>query len=572
MTTRTPIRSGLQETVTAFPQQEKGPCPKERNLAVKISRMALAIMITGALSGCLLGPDYKRPKLTVPEKWSSDLAGGPTQAPAQLAQWWKSFNDPTLDSLMSRAMESNFDLRSATARIREARASYRVSTAGFWPQLGTSGSYQRSQSRGTSGSSGGGSSSAVTLTKNGVAVSRTSHPAGAGGPAVTVTPDITGSGGSSVTISSGSGSSGAVKRQSDLFQAGFDASWELDVFGGTRREAQASKADVQAEEENRRDLLVSLAAELARNYFELRSTQNILEITNNNVRVQKRAVELAQARFDAGLTTELDVKTAQSLLAETQAALPSLEGAAKSAMYRLSLLLGREPGALQDELTPAAPLPAVPPLVPVGLPSDLIRQRPDVRRTERQLAAATARIGAAKADLLPKFSLTGSFGGQSNSIDKLTVGANRIWSVGPAIQWDLFRGGRILANIEVKNARQQQALIAYEKAVMAALGDVEIALTAYATEQTRLASLSEAAEASRRAFGIANELYAQGLVGFLNVLDAERSLLGVEEQQAQSRAAIITDLTALYKALGGGWDQTPAKAVAAPDIIPADKQ
>ncbi len=542
-------------------RQEGQPrIPTKRKLAVTISRMAVAVMIAGVLPGCLLGPNYKRPGMTLPEKWSHDLAANPAQTPAQLSQWWQAFGDSTLDGLMSRALESNFDLRMATARIREARANYRISAAGLWPQLGAFGSYRRMQSRETPSASGNGSSGSLTLSKNGVSIARTSHPAGASGPAVTVMPDFSGGGGTSVTISPGQGASGAGKRQSDLFQAGFDATWELDVFGGVRREAQASKADVQAEEENRRDLLVSLTAELARDYFELRTAQHVIDITNGNIRIQQRAVELAQARFDAGLTSELDVKTAQSLLAETQAALPSLEAGVESAIHRLSLLIGQEPDALREELLPALPLPGAAPAVPMGLPSELLRRRPDVRRAEWQLAAATARIGAAKAELLPKFSLTGSFGGQSNTFDGLKLGANRIWSIGPEIRWNLLQGGRVLANIEAKNARQEQARIAYKKAVMAALGDVETALIAYATEQIRLGSLNEAAAASRRALGIANELYTQGLVGFLNVLDAERSMLTVEEQQARSKAAIVTNLVSLYKALGGGWEAPAPEA------------
>ena len=467
---------------------------------MKTFRLIAGAVAVALMSGCTTGPDYKKPEVPLPEKWSESLEGGEQAAtPADDCQWWTGFSDPVLDSLVSRAVESNHDLRIAAARVREARAAERETEASLRPQLNTSASYQRNRTQATPG---------------------------------------------------------IAMPASDLFQAGFDASWELDLFGGVRRAKEASIAAREAAEENQRDTLITLVAEVARNYFELRSAQNRLDIANRNIRVQKDSLELVRSRFQAGLTNELDVKTAEAQLAISQSSVPGLETSAKWSIHRLGVLLGSTPGALQDELSPTAPLPAAPPEVPVGLPSELLRRRPDVRRAERDVAAATARIGIATSDLFPKFSLTGSFGHQSDTFGGLRLGASQFWSIGPGVRWPILDGGRIRANIRVQNARQEQVLAAYEKTVMTSLEDVENALVAYAKEQTRRASLSQAVDANRQALDIAKDLYTQGLVNFLNVLDAERSLFAAEEQLLQSKATVLMDLVSLYKALGGGWEGT----------------
>jgi NodT family efflux transporter outer membrane factor (OMF) lipoprotein len=517
---------------------------------MKTFRLGMIVVIAALMPGCMTGPDYKKPNVSVPEKWSEPLEGGAKDGPAQLAQWWKFFGDSTLDALIARAIQSNFDLRTAEARIREARASQRMTEAGLWPQLNASGSYTRTESK--KAPSATGNANSVTISPLGVSVTGTQT--GPSGLTIMENRNLSAGGGSSLTITSPQSSS-APKRQNDLFQAGFDATWELDVFGGTRREKEAAKASTEAAEENRRDVLVTLAAEVARNYFGLRSSQDVLEIVNANIRLQKETLELVRARFQAGLTNELDVKTAEAQLATTQSSAPALETSIRYSIHRLGVLLGREPGALLEELTPRALLPAVPAGIPVGIPSDLLRRRPDVRRAERELAGATARIGVATADLFPKFSLTGSLTRQGNALDGLNLGANQMWSIGPGIMWPVFDAGRIRANIRVQNARQEQALASYEKAVMTSLEDVENALVAFAKEQTRLASLSEAVDANRQALDIANELYKKGIVSFLSVLDAERTLFAAEQQRTQSKAAILTDLVSLYKALGGGWEE-----------------
>ncbi|MCX5771031.1 MAG: efflux transporter outer membrane subunit, partial [Candidatus Hydrogenedentes bacterium] len=344
----------------------------------------------------------------------------------------------------------------AESRIREARANLQITRAGLWPQVNAGASYQRSQSKAVSPANGGSKPGlSATVSQQGLSVTAT--PSGPTGPSVTVVPDLTGGGNSRVTVNSGA-SAQKVDRQSDLFPAGFDASWELDVFGGTRRAAEAARAEVEAAQENRNAVLTTLVAEVASNYFDLRETQNRLEIARQNIKILQDSLDLVRARFEAGLTNELDVKTAEALLALTQSSVPALEVAAQLSIHRLGVLMGNEPGLLLNELATAAPLPPTPPEVLVGLPSELLRRRPDIRYVERLLAAATARVGVATSDLFPRFFLTGSIARSSGEFEGLRLGANQLWSIGPSISWPVFDAGRIRANIKVQNARQEQAL------------------------------------------------------------------------------------------------------------------
>jgi NodT family efflux transporter outer membrane factor (OMF) lipoprotein len=339
----------------------------------------------------------------------------------------------------------------------------------------------------------------------------------------------------------------------NLYEADFDASWEIDVFGGTRRAAEAARAEVAAAEFKCRDVLVSLLAEVARNYIEARGFQQRLAIAGQNTAAQKQALDITRDRYRQGLTSDLDVQQSSALLSATEAQIPALEILLKASVHRLGVLLGQPPGALLAELSSAAPVPALPPEVPVDLPADLLRRRPDVQRAERELAAATARIGVAVADLFPKFSLTGVAGLQSVSASDWLTGASHLWTAGPTMQWRIFDAGRIRANVRVQNARQQQALANYEQTVLSSFEDVENALVAYAQEQVRFRSLEATVKADREAVAMARDLYQNGLADFLRVLDAERSLYQAEDELAQSRRAMSLNLVALYKALGGGW-------------------
>jgi outer membrane protein, multidrug efflux system len=480
---------------------------------MRLPRRTGGLLLLLGIVGCTVGPNYRRPDVQVPATWSASANDGVTTQSREIARWWKTFNDPELDELIERAVQSNLDLRLAAARLREARALRGVAASDQWPTINISGAYTRNrQSEHVSPAQGG--------------------------------------------ASNGSNATGAVPSgtlEQDLFQAGFDASWEIDLFGGVRRAIEAADADVAASVEDLRDVLVTLLSEVARNYVEVRGFQRRIDIAADNIRSQQETLELTQSRFDAGLTSQLDVVQAASQLATTQSQVPTLDTALKQGIHRLSVLLGLAPGALLSELSQESPIPSVPPEVPAGLPADLLRRRPDVRRAERQVAAATARIGVAVADLFPKLSLTGTLGLQSNLLADLAFGSSRFWSVGPTLSWPIFDAGRIRANIQVQNAREEQRLTQYEQVVLTALEDVENALVAYSREQTRGSRLAEAVEANQRAVELANELYIRGLGDFLNVLESQRSLFALQSDFAQSEVTMSSNLVALYKALGGGW-------------------
>jgi ABC-2 type transport system ATP-binding protein len=494
------------------------------------ARIVLAAAVAAVfLAGCEVGPNYKEPTVAMPDNWSAASGSGVTTGPADVARWWTAFGDSTLTGLIGRAVQANHDLRIAEARLRQSRAQRAFAAAGLWPTLDASAGYtdQRISGHTTIGGLASGSQGA-----------------GAAAPP--------GGGGSGFPL------------ESNLYQVGFDASWELDVFGGKRRALEAASADVAASQEARRDTLVTLLAEVARNYVELRGLQQRLGVARQTVQAQQQVVEITRDRFRGAIAGELDVAQASALLASTQSQVPPLESAVKQTIHQLSVLLGRPPEALTEELSAPTAVPGRPPAVPVGLPSDLLRRRPDVRRAERQLAEATAQIGVQVAELFPKFSLTGAAGLQSSTAGNLFTFDSRDWSFGPTATWRIFDAGRVRANIHLQNARQEEALAVYEKTVLIALQDVENALVAYAREQDRYRMLQVETQSDRRALEIANDLYLQGLGSFLDVLDSERALYQAQDQLVQSDQALAGNLIALYKALGGGWENFDATGLARP--------
>jgi NodT family efflux transporter outer membrane factor (OMF) lipoprotein len=478
---------------------------------MKPNRLSTVALLAFLAGGCAnmptVGPDYHKPETKVPANWSEPLAGGETNGAAATAAWWKNFQDAELDSLIERAAQSNLDLKIAQARVREARAQYRIASADFWTSVHASGSFARERE-----------------SKNQPLVGPGDHlPAG-------------------------------IPFENSYYQSGFDASWEIDVFGGTRRATEAARAHVAAAQFGERDVLVTLFGEVARNYVEARGYQRRLEIARDNIRAQEQSLAIVQNRFTNGLTSDLDVQQASTLLSNTRAVVPQLETALDASIHRLGVLLGQTPEALQTELSTVAPIPAAPPTVPVGLPSELLLRRPDVALAERQLAAATANIGVAKADLFPKFYLTGAAGFEGTSADDWFKSGSKFWSFGPSVQWRIFDAGRIRANVKVQTARQEQALASYENTTLLAFEDVENALTAYAKEQIRRQQLAAAVKSSEESLRLANQLYANGLSNFINVLDAERSLYQAQDALVQSDRTISANLIALYKSLGGGWE------------------
>jgi len=479
---------------------------------MRSATLAVAISLL-LLGGCAVRPKIQTPKASVPQQWSEPPAHGVAVESPAVREWWKTFQDSTLDALVERAVQANFDLLTAAARVTEARAARGLSASALLPSVGTSDGYTRVR--------GG---IAQGLNRAGIV---------SGSPA--------------------SRSSLLAPFETSIFQLGFDASWELDFFGGVRHGVDAATADVRAAEEGRRDVLVTVLAEIGRNYLEVRGIQKRLEIARSNIETQQQTLDLTRVRYQAGLATDLDVARAAAQLAATQAAIPSLEGSLARSIHRLGVLLGAEPGALRVELGKKAPLPSVPASIPIGLPSDLLLRRPDVRQAEAEIAAATARLGVARSELFPKFTLTGLAGRQATSLSGLTLGAGNFFSFGPGVRLPIFTGGRIRSNIAVQDARLQQAATQYQSAVLKSLEDVENALVAYSREQERRAKLQQAVAESRRAVELANELYLRGLGDFLSVLEAQQSRYALEDELAQSETNVVVNLVALYKALGGGW-------------------
>jgi len=469
---------------------------------------ALSLLLT-TTAACTIGPPYTRPPVTVPEAWREAPTGTVgTESGTMLEKWWMTFEDPMLAGIIARAVEGNLDLKIAAARVREARAVRGIAASASLPQVDATGSYGR-VSR----------SEAVPPFK---AASGEASPFGA--------------------------------RDQNFFEAGFDASWEIDVFGGVRRDVEAAVAQVQAAEESERDSLISLVAEVARSYAQLRGSQRRLELVDATLRAQEETMALASARFDSGLGTELDVARAHALLESIASERPELERIARDAIYRIGVLLGREPESFLEMLETAGALPPVPPEVPVTLPSELLLRRPDLRRAERDLAAATARIGVARADLFPRFSIAGAFGRRSEETGDLASASSQFWAIVPVVRWPILSGGWIRANIQVQTARQEQMLHTFHQAILTALEEVENSLSAHTRERRRRDSLQVSVAANRLALDLATERYVSGLESFLSVLDARRSLYAAEDRLAQSETTVVITLVAVYKALGGGWD------------------
>lgn len=460
---------------------------------------ALVILFAGCAA---VGPDYVAPEVVSPAVWHTGLNGGLNPKALDLptlAEWWIALKDPILNGLIEQAIDRNLDIKEARARIREARAQLRASGAALLPAIDSAASATRSRGSENRGSS----------------------------------------------------------HTTELYSIGFDASWELDLFGGTRRAVQAAAAELEVQEENLRDVLVTLLAEIALNYLDLRTYQERLRVTEENLASQEETADLAQMRRLAGLTDELAVEQSRYNLESTRSQVPVLRTGIEAAKNRLAVLTGIPPGQLHEQLEAVRPVPAPPPEIVVGVPAETLRQRPDVRKAERSLAAQTARIGVATADLYPRLKLFGSIGLESLSAGNLFDAAGLARSIGPSLSWPLFDAGAIRSNIEIQSALQEQALCQYESAVLGALEEVENALQGYQDELERQGTLTLAAEAARKAVELSRIKYQAGLTDFVSVLEAERSRLGFEDQMAESAGNVTANLVRIYKALGGGWNTLP---------------
>lgn len=502
-------------------------------------RGTIALAGVAALAGCTLGPDFATPSAWFPSSWFASksqaiTAGAPQPASQAVVEpiapdWWASFNDPELTSLEERVAAANLDVRTATTRLAESRAQRRITAAAEFPQINGDASYQRQlpSAKGVFSLLGGGSSGGAS-----------GSPSGAGG--------VTGPPSSSV---------GAIK-PFDLYQYGLDASWELDLWGRVRRSIEAADATIDASAEARRDILLSVLAEVARDYVQLRGIQAQLQISRENLTTAQDSLSLTTKRAADGLTTQLDVANAAAQVASTTAAIPQLQQQEAQVINRLSFLLGETPGTLADELTTAQPVPPVPPRVPLGLPSELARRRPDIRQAEAQLHAQTAQIGVAVASFYPSVTLNGNVDLQAIRFADLADWGSRTYAFGPSIHIPIFEGGQLKGNLELTKAEQQEAAINYERTVLNAWHEVDNALIAYAAEQRRREDVIQAVAQNHRALRLADEQYRQGLVPFLQVLTAEQQLLATEQQETDSTTTVSTNLIALYKALGGGWETT----------------
>ncbi|HEY7641354.1 MAG TPA: efflux transporter outer membrane subunit [Steroidobacteraceae bacterium] len=459
-------------------------------------------LVALACAGCAVGPDYRQPQTATPDEWHS--VHNAIGDPAALADWWKTLDDPTLNQLVEQALANNKTAKQAYARVVESRARRGIAAGDFWPTLTAAAGGNRTTSD-----------------------SRTSDP------------DIGLSGGTD-----------------EIYSAGLDSGWELDLFGGKRRAFEAANAQLGASEADLRDVLVTLLGDVALSYVDMRTAQSRLTFAEKNLEAQRGVLDITQWRAAAGLATSLDVEQAQSNYQQTRAAIPSLQTSLVQSMNRLAVLTGEPPGSLATVLAERKPIPVASLEIAAGVPVDVLRRRPDIRSAERRLAAQTAEVGVATAALYPSLSLSGSITLQSLTASDVLDGF-RTDRLGLSLAMPLFRGGALRQNVKAQNALVDQALASYEETVLSAYEEVENALTASSNENSRHEALRQGVESARRASELALTQYNSGLVDFQTVLDADRQLLALEDSLAVSDGEMTANLVRLYKALGGGWSAFP---------------
>jgi multidrug efflux system outer membrane protein len=466
-----------------------------------MTRQLVSVLLSLTLAACAVGRDYRPPETSAAARFSQ-LDAEAYSAEATVGAFWTLFEDKTLEHLVNEALAANHDLRIALTRVAEARA-------------------LRGETR------------------------------------LDLAPTVTAGGGYTDQRFADAQLVPGVPRDQELYDAGFDAFWELDFFGRVRRGVEAANAELGAAEAGLRDAQVIVSAEVTRTYFELRGQQQQLDVARRNVANQRETLELTNLRLEAGRGTELDTTRAQAQLSGTLATIAPLEAAIARAIHRLGVLTGREPGALTAVLAPSKELPAIPRMAAVGDPAGLLRRRPDIRVAERELAAATARIGIAVADLFPRVTFTGSAGYVADAFDGLGDNGSDTHFIAPGISWAAFDLGRVRARIAGSRANADGALLRYEQAVLRALEETENALVTHARTRQQLAHAEDAAGASRQAAGLARLRFEGGAADFLQVLDAERTQLEAEDRLAETRTDAATSLIAVYKSLGGGWENAP---------------
>lgn len=478
---------------------------KSRSLLIAVG----ALMLTA----CAVGPDYKEPQTALPEQWRS--AGDALSSQDVDAQWWKQFNDPALDDLVARALQNNPDITIAALRLAQSRAQRGAAAGARWPSVNAGALYDRERQ-----SENGVSTRVINLIV----------PPAQRDEIISV-----------------------LSEPFSVYQAGFDAAWELDLWGRVRRSVESADAALQASGENLHDAQLSLTAEVVRTYLELRGVQEQLRIANADVVASADLVELTTYRVKGGIVDELDLSTQRARLSQTRSSIPRLQQQQTQIISALGLLLNVQPGVLDAQLANQAEGFQMPRTIAGGIPSEVARRRPDIRRAEAQLHAATAEIGVAVADLYPRITLTGSFVQQSLDASDLTEWGSRQWSIGPSISLPIFDGSRRRSVVEIRKLQQQEAAVNYQRTVLHAWHEIENALSAYDAERRRNQELGETLSASRAAYDIAHVRYNHGLVNYLVELDAHRTLLQAERAYSESNTQVATQLVAIYKALGGGW-------------------
>ncbi len=465
--------------------------------------LASLVALTLLVSGCIkVGPDYVQPPAPVQQKWLESKDPQIKHEPSEHRDWWKMFKDPVLDSLVETAYQQNLTVRTAGIRILQTRAELGIAVGALYPQ-----------------------EQGATMGWTQFKLSDEFSTSGAPSP----------------------------QRSFDGWDIGLDSAWELDFWGKFRRNIDSATAGLEASIAAYDDVLVTLTAQVGSTYVQIRTLEERLRHRRENVVIQERSLRIADVRFRNGAVTELDVTQATSLLRDTQAVVPTLEASIRQAKNALSTLLGTPPGDLGDVLGPAKPIPAPPAQVAVGMPAELIRQRPDIRRAERQVAAQSEQIGIAKADLFPAFSIAGTIGWQATDFTKLVQGSSFGGSGGPSFRWNLFNYGRLRNNVRAQDALFQQQVVDYQNTVLRAYQEVEDATTAYLREQERVKFLEDSVTASRRSVDLALIQYRDGVTDYTRVLETQRALVNGQDSLADSQGNISLNLIDLYKALGGGW-------------------
>jgi multidrug efflux system outer membrane protein len=471
-----------------------------------LKRILLSALALILLQGCFgigpkLGPDYSTPKLQMQDSWHQEITKGLEDGEANLQTWWTVLNDPVLNRLIERADQGNLQLKETFARIKEARANRGIEAGERFPDLNATGDARRM---------------------------RSPH---------TFRPPTT-----------------QKSRTDDFFKFGGEGSWEIDFWGRIDRSIESADASLEASMEDYRDVLVVLYADVSTNYVEVRALQDRIKYVRGNIETQRKSLQLTKDRFDAGLAPDLDVQQAELNLARTESTLPTLRMQLVQTINRLGVLLGEHPGALHDELVKPASIPKPSAQITVGLPVGLLRQRPDIRQAERELAAQTALIGVAKADLYPSFSLFGTFQVAANDFsDIFDYSQSKMHRFGPSFRWNIFDGGRVRNQIRAEDARTEQALVRYEQTVLDALEDVENAMISYIQEGIRRNALERSVKAARKSTDLVRTLYISGLTGFQNVQEMERFQFEQEDQFAESEGKVVQNLISIYRSLGGGW-------------------